>query len=49
MHSLYVVSGGARFFSGALVGESYIDMDLVVVEKKTGKVIGQQVFEGLQV
>lgn len=39
--SLHVVSGGARFFAGALVGESHIDMDLVIVEKETGKVIGQ--------
>lgn len=41
IHSLHVVSGGARFFAGALVGESHIDMDLIVVEKETGKVIGQ--------
>ncbi len=41
IHTLHVVSGGARFFAGAFLGESHIDMDLVVVEKGTGKVVGQ--------
>ena len=37
--SLRIVSGGARFWAGALVGDSHIDLDLVLIDGKTGVVI----------
>jgi hypothetical protein len=38
---LRVVSSGARFFAGALPGESNIDMDLVLTEQATGQPIAK--------
>ena len=40
--SLRVVSAGARFWAGAMMGDSYIDLDLVITEKDSGKLIVQQ-------
>lgn len=37
--SLRIVSGGARFWAGALAGGSHIDLDLVLIDGKTGAVI----------
>lgn len=37
--SLKIVSGGARFWAGALAGNSNIDLDLVLIEKETGQKI----------
>lgn len=34
--SLKIVSGGARFWAGALAGDSSIDMDLVITDQTTG-------------
>ena len=34
---LRVVSGGARFWVGAMAGDSFIDMDLKLVDKSTGE------------
>jgi hypothetical protein len=34
---LRVVSGGARFWVGAMAGDSFIDMDLRLVDKSTGE------------
>jgi len=39
--SLRIVSGGARFWAGALAGDSNIDMDLKLVDADTGAVVGQ--------
>ena len=36
---LRVVSGGARFWAGAFAGDSFIDMNLVMVDEETGEVI----------
>ncbi len=41
LQSLRVVSGGARFFVGAMAGDSSIDMDLVLVDKTSGKEIAR--------
>lgn len=38
---LKIVSGGARFFAGAWVGESYIDLDLRLIEAATNKQIAK--------
>jgi len=40
--SLHVVSGGARFFIGALAGNSSIDMDLTLSDKQSGQVIASE-------
>ena len=40
--SLRVVSSGARFWAGALVGDSFIDLDLVISERDSGNLIVQQ-------
>jgi hypothetical protein len=37
LESLRVVSGGARFFAGALAGDSSIDMDLAMTDNATGQ------------
>ena len=37
--SLRIVNGGARFWAGALVGNSHIDLDLALIDGKTGAVI----------
>lgn len=37
---LRVVSGGARFWVGAMAGDSEIDMDLVLTDGESGKKIG---------
>ncbi len=37
--SLRIVSGGARFWAGALAGSSHIDLDLALIDGKTGAVI----------
>ncbi len=34
-----VISGGARFWAGALAGDSFIDMDLKLVDGATGESI----------
>lgn len=39
LRTLRVVSPGARFFIGGLAGDSHIDMDLLIVDAKTGKEI----------
>ena len=36
---LKIVSGGARFWAGAMVGDSYIDLDLRLVDAETGVVV----------
>lgn len=40
LHTLYIVSAGARFWVGGMAGDSKIDMDLILVEEKTGNKIG---------
>jgi len=37
---LRIISGGARFWGGALAGESHIDMDLKLVDAGSGEVVG---------
>lgn len=39
--SLRVISGTTRFFAGALAGQSEISMDLILLDKETGKEIGR--------
>jgi len=39
LRHLKIVSGGARFWAGAFAGDSYIDMDLVLVNKDSGDVV----------
>jgi hypothetical protein len=39
--SLRVVSGGARFWAGALAGDSTIDMDLFLTDQASGKVLAK--------
>ncbi len=39
LHKLHVVSAGARFWIGAMAGESRIDMDLKIVDAQSGKEI----------
>ena len=34
-----VVSGGNRFWAGAFAGDSFIDMNLILVDEETGEVI----------
>jgi hypothetical protein len=41
LDSLRIVSGGARFFAGALVGESSIDLDLLIADKSSGQQIAR--------
>jgi hypothetical protein len=38
---LKIVSGGARFWAGAFAGDSFIDMDLTLVEAYSGEIISQ--------
>lgn len=40
--SLRVVGGAARFWGGALAGDSHIEMDLSLVEKQTGSEIARE-------
>ena len=40
--SMHVVSTAARFWIGALSGDSTIDLDLTLVEKETGALIANQ-------
>lgn len=40
LQQLHVVSGGARFWIGAFAGDSRIDLDLQLVDARTGKTIG---------
>jgi hypothetical protein len=40
LQSLYIVSAGARFWVGGMAGDSKIDMDLILVEEKTGNKVG---------
>ncbi len=39
--SLRVVSGGARFWAGAMAGESSIDMDLLLTDQATGQTLAK--------
>lgn len=39
VQKLKVVSSGARFWLGALMGESYIDLDLKLTDSATGQII----------
>jgi hypothetical protein len=39
--SLRIVSGGARFWAGALVGDSSIDMDLLITDQGTGQQVAK--------
>ena len=39
---LRVVSGGARFWAGGFAGDSSIDLDIALIEKKTGRLIANQ-------
>jgi len=39
VQELRVISGGARFFLGIMMGESFIDMDLKLTDSVTGQVI----------
>ena len=41
LERLKVVSGGARFWAGGLAGESYIDMNLRLIDASSGAVISQ--------
>lgn len=41
LQTIRIVSGGARFWAGALVGNSTIDMDLVLIDGQTKKVIAK--------
>jgi len=36
---LRVVSGGARFWAGAFAGDSFIDMNLILVDEESGEMI----------
>jgi hypothetical protein len=40
--SLRVISGGARFWGGSFSGDSFIDLDLVLIDKETGAMIANQ-------
>lgn len=40
--SLHVVSSAARFWIGAMSGDSSIDLDLTLVEKETGALVANQ-------
>lgn len=40
--SLRVVSAGARFWAGAFLGDSSIDLDLVLMDKESGRLIANQ-------
>lgn len=39
--SLKIVSGGARFWAGAMAGDSTIDLDLVITDQATGQQIAK--------
>lgn len=41
LESLRIVSGGARFWAGALVGDSNIDMDLLFTDQAAGQQIAK--------
>lgn len=41
LQKLKIVSGGARFFAGAFMGSSNIDMDLKLIDGRTGQVIAK--------
>lgn len=38
---LKIVSGGARFWAGAFAGDSFLDLDLTLVNKQTGERISE--------
>jgi len=38
---LRIVSGGARFWAGGLAGDSYIDMDLLLLDEATGEAVSK--------
>jgi hypothetical protein len=40
--SLRIVGGGARFWLGAMAGDSTIDVDLQLIDKATGKAIAKE-------
>jgi hypothetical protein len=44
IEKLKVVSGGARFWAGALAGDSYVVMKLRIVEQPSGTVIAEPEF-----
>ncbi|MGQ0666904.1 MAG: hypothetical protein ACT4O4_07710 [Nitrospiraceae bacterium] len=39
VQELRIISGGARFFVGAFMGESFIDLDLKLTDSATGQII----------
>ncbi|MGC4027651.1 MAG: hypothetical protein QM696_02080 [Steroidobacteraceae bacterium] len=41
MMAVKITSGGARFWAGAMAGESQINMQLILTEKETGKLLAQ--------
>ena len=41
MVRLKIVSGGARFWVGALAGSSFIDMDLELFDKESGEQVAR--------
>lgn len=41
LESLRIVSGGARFWAGALAGSSTIDLDLMLTEKQSSSVVAK--------
>lgn len=41
MMALQIPSGASRFWAGAFAGESMIDMQLILTDKETGKVVAQ--------
>jgi len=40
LHALRIVGGGARFFAGALAGNSTISMNLKLIDAASGEVVG---------
>lgn len=44
IEKLKVVSGGTRFFAGALAGDSYVVMKLRIVEQPSGTVVAEPEF-----
>lgn len=41
LKGLRIVSGGARFWAGALVGDSFLDMDLILIDAGSGDEISR--------
>jgi hypothetical protein len=41
MMAIKITSGGARFWAGAMAGDSMVNMQLVLTEKESGKVVAQ--------